>query len=413
MKVAEIISIGDELLSGITVNTNAAYIGRRLNEAGFHVRRVTSVGDELDEIVDVLNRALKHSSVVVVTGGLGPTCDDITKKAISKFFDLPIRLDERVLERLRSYFKDRGRHLTEGDKGVAEVVEGAEIIDNEIGTAPGMVIRSKGSTVYVLPGVPSEMERMMERVVLKQLLDMGGSERILTRTFTTLNIAESELFERLKDFQDEFSDIRISFLPGRGGVKIGLRMITGLSSTEEKIDRAENFIIKRVGDYIISTGDEKIEKIVADLLIKNGLRIAVAESCTGGLIAHKLTNIPGSSNYFERGIVAYSNKAKVELLGVSEGTLDRYGAVSSETAIEMAEAVRRRSRTDIGLSSTGIAGPSGGSREKVVGLVYIGYSDSKQRYSERYIFSRQRDINKERFAIAALNVLRTNLKSWD
>jgi len=401
---AEIISVGDELLTGIVVNTNAAYIGQKLTELGYQVSWITTVGDNKEKLASVLEEAYNRASLIVVTGGLGPTHDDITKKVVAEFFDSKIIFKPDILSKIEERFNRMGREMAEVNREQAEVPEKAELIENELGTAPGFVFTREGRTFFILPGVPSEMQRMMEESVLPRL--MREKDRIMVRSklLLTTGIVESDLYEKIKTLLCEFPEVKLAFLPKTSGVVVRL-MVHGLSA-EENLLRAEARIRERVGKFIYGEGETTIEKVVADLLLKKKLTIAVAESCTGGLVSHKLTNVPGSSNYFNRGIVAYSNKAKVEVLGVPEKTIKIHGAVSPETALAMAEGVRRISKTDVGISTTGIAGPGGGTPVKPVGLVYIGYADSKRSFFEEHHFTRDRWWNKERSAITALDLVR-------
>ncbi len=409
----EIITIGDELISGMTTDTNASFIGRRLTESGFEVRWISTVGDHEADLKDALQRACDRASIIVLTGGLGPTHDDITRKTISQFFGSKLIFREDLYERIESYFQNRGLSVASINRGQAEVPEKAEIIENEIGTAAGLKFIKEGRTFFVLPGVPDEMKRMMEKSVLPSLRQEGKTKVQKSLLLRTTGIVESELYQKINDFNHRFPEVKLAFLPHTAGVDMRL-MIFGSSihHCEEILNQGETYIRSKVNRYIYGTGDAPIEEAVAELLFKNRLTVAVAESCTGGLVSHKLTNIPGSSNYFMEGLVVYSNNSKTRLLDVPEETIAVHGAVSLETARALAEGVRRKVGTDIGISITGIAGPAGGTAEKPVGLVYIGYADRQGIFTENHRFMRDRLWNKERSAVAALDLIRKVLLGY-
>ena len=410
---AEIISVGDELLTGMSVNTNAAFIGEVLARWGYDVRWVTIVGDDETDIVRALEEAYERAILIVLTGGLGPTHDDVTKKAVCGFFHSGLVLRENILKKIEKRFQKMGRPMSPSNRGQAEVPEKAEVIDNKAGTAPGLVLSKEGRTFYILPGVPSEMRRMVEESVLPQLKGKSGGRIVRSKLLRTVGIPESDLYQRVEDFPCQFPDVKLAFLPQAPGVVVKL---TASGSSEKTCDdilaRGESMIRERAGAFIYGEDDDSIESVLGQLLREKKWSISVAESCTGGLISHKLTNVSGSSHYFERGVVAYSNEAKMEILGVPEKTIIDYGAVSQETAIAMAEGVRRISGTDIGLSTTGIAGPGGATPDKPVGLVYMGYADQKRSLAERHLFGKDRLWNKERSAVMALNLVRRILLGY-
>lgn len=414
MMRAEIISVGDELLAGVVVNSNASYIGKKLTELGYEVRWISTVGDDEIELTDALKRAYDRASLVVLTGGLGPTPDDITKRVVSKFFDSEIVFRKDVLTKVEEHFRKMGRKMAPINRDLAEVPEKAELIENEIGSAMGFVFTKEDRNFFVLPGVPSEMRRMMEKSVHPRFSNRGEERVLQSVVLRTAGILESDLYQKIRDFPERFSNVRISFLPRFSGVDIRL-MVSGLSVEEcaGELRKSEEVIREKVGKFVYGKGDTSMESTVADLLLGKALTVSVAESCTGGLVSHKLTNVPGSSSYFDRGVVVYSNEAKIEILGVPEDTIQDHGAVSPETAVAMAQGVRRISGTDIGLSTTGIAGPGGGTPSKPVGLVYIGYSDEERSLAEKHQFMRERMWNKERSAIAALDILRRILLGYE
>jgi nicotinamide-nucleotide amidase len=407
--IGEIISIGDELLSGTVINSNAACIGQSLIETNCDVRWVTAIGDDEGDILTAFKLAGSRASLVVATGGLGPTPDDKTKSVTARFLDSKLVFEPSILRRLEEQFSKRGLELPQVNKAQAEIPEKAELIPNPVGSAPGFSFKWQDAHFFILPGVPSEMKAMMEQTVLP-FVQKTVPDFIRTRVLRTTGIAESKLYNDIIDFETRYPHVRLAFLPQRQGVQ--LRMTTRGSSQEEcddVLERGAEYIRSKVGQSIYGEGDTTLEAVVAELLVRKGLTIAVAESCTGGLVSHKLTNIPGSSAYFDRGIVAYQDSVKINVLGVDENVIHQYGAVSQETAQAMAEGVRRISGTDIGISTTGIAGPGGARPNKPVGLVWIGYSDNHSVFSESHRFTKSRLWNKERFANAVMDMTRRAL----
>lgn len=407
MKV-EIISIGDELLIGQIINTNAVYLARQLTALGLEIRLITAVGDEAAALQQALREALDRSDVVIMTGGLGPTHDDITKEVVAEFFDSGYIFKPELLDRLRRAFERRGLEMAKINEDQARVPEKAEIIPNPVGSAPGFLFNREGKKCFVLPGIPAEMVAMCEGTIFPMLKQQELT--LLQRTVRTTGIPESMLFERLGDIKELEKFAKVAFLPRSAGVDVRL-MVKG-SNPEECQDRLETalrIVHEKAGEYVYGYDDVEMEEVVAQLLRNTKQTVAVAESCTGGLLAHKLTNISGSSEYFERGVVSYSNQSKVELLGVPEAMLQEAGAVSSQTAVAMAEGIRKLSGADFGLSTTGIAGPTGGSKEKPVGLVYIGLASEQTSFAQSFQFFKDRLNNKERSVQAALELLRREL----
>ncbi len=403
---AEILTIGAEILLGRTVDTNSAFIGRCLADIGVPVSFITSVGDVKEDIIGVLEKALERVDIIIITGGLGPTHDDITRGTLAEFFGMGLRLDDDVLSGLKARY---GGHRIPSDAMLnqATVLDDADILKNRVGTAPGYHISpGEGKHIFVLPGVPEEMVNMMEDSVIPILRGFEGRQGIMIRTLRTTGIPESALHEKLEDMD---SIKYLSFLPGYEGVDV--RVV----GPEEEISRREfdsicEEIKRRVGEFMYGRDDEKIEELIGVMLRERGWKISVAESCTGGLIAKRITDIPGSSDYFDRGIIVYSNRSKVEMLGVPESLITAFGAVSAEVAVAMADGVRKVSGSEIGLSVTGIAGPSGGSPQKPVGLVHIGLSTPSGSWSREYRLRRNRDANRHRSSQAALDFVRRFLE---
>ena len=404
---AEIITVGNEILAGMVVNTNAAFIGERLTRIGCDVRWITVVGDEEPAISAALDAAMGRASAVVVTGGLGPTSDDVTAAAVASFLKTELVFDPEVMEKIEKAFRRMGRKMAASNRKQAHVPMGAEIIDNPVGQAPGFLFSLAGRLCFVLPGVPSEMKRMLEDSVIPRLSRAEGRTESRCLVLRTFGIPESDLFQKLAELPARVPEVRLGFFPDVTGVKVRLLVFDESAvRCDERIRQAEDFVRSRTGSWIYGSGEDTLESVLGGILTRRAWTISAAESCTGGLVCHKLTNTPGSSAYFLRGVVAYSNESKTAMLGVSPGTLQDHGAVSPETAAAMAEGIRKRAGTDLGLSTTGIAGPSGGTPHKPVGLVYIGYSDSRGTVTERHVFPRDRGWHKERSACAALDLAR-------
>lgn len=409
---AHIITIGDEILIGQVLNTNAAFIGKELVENNIIVTRSSVIGDSEPEIVQEFKKAYEGNDLVIVTGGLGPTHDDITRKCIVDFFNTELVKNNEVLDDIKALFKKRGRRVTKVNEGQALVPRIANVIRNSLGTAPGVWIEKDDKIFVAMPGVPYEMKEMMASYVIPTLKEKIGVPEIITvrKTLLTTGIAESTLFERLGDLTELLGDSKLAFLPSEFGVR--LRITSEASSDEDaqnKISELEQKIRSKAGRYIYGKEDELMEEVIGKILKERGLTLAVAESCTGGLISNMLTNISGSSTYFERGVVSYSNVAKVEILKVNEDMIVENGAVSIEVARQMAEGIKSISGTDLGLATTGIMGPTGATEDKPVGLVYIGICDEKVCTAKEFQFGDNRILNKQRAAQAALEMLRRHL----
>jgi len=408
---AEILSIGDELLIGQVVNTNASWLGEQLSLLGVDVRRITAVGDDRSQLLEEFRRAWEQQDVVIATGGLGPTHDDITREAVCAFFNTDLVFNEIVLGDIERMFSDRNRQVTDVNRDQAMVPAGAEIIRNHDGTAPGYHFARDGKHFFVTPGVPYEMHAMVDNYILPQLRQNFQRKRG-SLTLLTTGIPESTLSARLDGIATLVEDASVAFLPSPLGVRIRITARgDDEQSVSDRIGRLRAFVEQRAGEYVFGSGRQTLEEVVGALLKETGLIVSVAESCTGGLITDKLTNVPGSSDWFERGVVTYSNESKTELLGVDESTLRDHGAVSRECAEAMADGIRQRSGGAIGISTTGIAGPTGGSAEKPVGLVWIGISSETGTFAHNFYFGGSRIRTKQRAAQAALDMLRRRLRS--
>jgi nicotinamide-nucleotide amidase len=407
---AIIITIGDELLIGQVVNTNASFIAGELNGVGIEVARMLTVPDRYDDIVRSFGEAFSGHDVIIVTGGLGPTHDDITRKAVCGFFGTDLVPNAEARSNVERFLARRRQPWSEAAENQTLIPRNARPIPNSSGTAPGELIEKEGKVFIVMPGVPGEMEGMMRQFVVPFFSAKGPSQHILHKTLKTTGIAESLLAGKLEGIERILGADTLAYLPSPTGVRLRISVIRpSRELCELRAKELESFIRERAGKFIYATGEEELEETLGRLLTERRLTIAVAESCTGGMIAHRITNVSGSSNYFERGVVAYSNESKIALLGVSPSVIDKHGAVSEETAIAMARGVRESARTSIGVSTTGIAGPTGGSADKPVGLVWIGYADAEGALAVRFFLGEERLRIKERAAQAAMELVRRKI----
>jgi nicotinamide-nucleotide amidase len=404
----ELITIGNELTSGEVVDTNAAFMAEALSEDGLEVPFITTIGDEALNIEDSLRRAGERAEVVIVTGGLGPTQDDITASSAAKALELQLVLNRQVLENLKKRFAERGMEMPVSNEKQAFFPQQAEIIPNPMGTACGFIVRQRGKIFIFLPGVPRELKALMRENVIP-FLEKERKEKIAVRSCTlkVFGFTESAIADLLKDVNPGDFSASLAYLPRfpENHVKIIVRARVA-EEAEEKLRRLASLIREKLQGRVIAVDRETLEEIVGQLLRAGGATLAVAESCTGGLVAHRLTRIPGSSDYFERSVVVYSNAAKVQMLGVPKELIDRNGAVSAEVAEKMAEGVRRVSNATLGLGITGIAGPTGGSVEKPVGTVFIALASPKGTVSRRYQFMGDRDQIKTISAYTAIDWVR-------
>jgi len=404
---AEIITIGDELLYGQIQDFNSSFIGESLTAEGIDVVFKTSVGDDINRIAEAFNIARLRADVIVSSGGLGPTSDDLTKRAVVKAFKRNLVFHQEILKQIEDSFHKRGSSMPKINQNQALIPQGAKALSNLWGVAPGIFLQDKETVFFALPGVPVEMKWMLENEVLPILRAKKPKHFILHRKLKTTGISESALYEKIEKLIDPKREIKVAFLPGYLGVNIRLTMESrDKNQAQVKIDEFEQKIREVLGTYIYGVDDQTLEEVVGKLLLERKKTIAVAESCTGGLIGARFTNISGSSKYFERGVITYSNEAKTELLSVPKEIIEKYGAVSEEVAILMAEGVRKLAKTDYGLSVTGIAGPTGGTPQKPVGLVFIGFAHENVSFAQKFLFGEDRKSNRERAAQAALNLVR-------
>jgi nicotinamide-nucleotide amidase len=411
MHSVEIIAIGNELLIGKTIDTNSAWMGRKLGEIGLSVERVTRIADEGPAIRQSLERALAEYSIVLLTGGLGQTKDDITKKVLADYFETPLVEHAATLAHITMIYEMRGRQLNDISRQGAYLPESCFVLPNGVGLSPGMQFDAgNGRVVFSMPGVPHEMQYLMNEHVLPYLSTHYQQDHVAHHTFCTAGIPESSMAQRLKDFEREMpEDMSLAYNPSLSqlNLRLGLRCPRGEAQVRTEVFEAQLERLRYLlGPDCFGEGEDTLEKVLGRILVDKGLTIATAESCTGGAIAARIVSAVGASAYLMGGIVAYDNRIKQEFLGVSVQTLAEHGAVSEATAIAMAEGVRARLGTSIGISSTGVAGPDGGSTEKPVGTVWIGYSDAQQSFARKYLFERDRQRNIERTVATALNVTR-------
>ncbi|HEX8749147.1 MAG TPA: competence/damage-inducible protein A [Pyrinomonadaceae bacterium] len=410
MLTAEIIAIGSELLTPDRTDTNSLWLTEKLNCVGIEVKLKTIVGDDDSRLEEAIRDALRRSSIIITTGGLGPTEDDITRKIAARAMNRRLIFNEKVLEEIRAKFRAFGRAMPEINSRQAMIIEGAEILSNPNGSAPGMYIEHENRSVVLLPGPPREMRPMFENFVEPKLTAKAGGVRVVRRMLRVVGMGESAVDERIAPVYTQYKNPQTTILFNRSEIEIHL---TAQAKTEAEaellLDGLAGQIEERLGNSIFAFRGETMEEVVGLRLAVGGFTLAVAESCTGGLISQRLTEVPGSSVYFMEGVVTYSNDAKIRSLGVDDELIRQRGAVSAEVAEAMAEGVRNRAGTDFGLAVTGIAGPGGGSEEKPVGLVYIALSDDAHTEHRKLQLPGDRHLIRWRASQAALDLLRRRL----
>ena len=376
MKFAEIITIGDELLIGQVVDTNSAWMGQKLNEIGIKVKQISSVSDDKQHIVTALKEAASRADVILMTGGLGPTKDDITKKTLAEFFDSTMVLSEDSLAIIQEIFRSRGREMTELNRQQAMVPNKCNVLLNKNGTAPGMLFEHDGKIYISMPGVPNEMKGLMESAVLPILKERFNLPRVVHRTVLTQGIGESFLSDKIESWELALPPhIKLAYLPAAGMVRLRLSASGKDESTLQKeVETEVTKLSSIIHEYIFGFENDTLEELIGQLLREKKKTLCTAESCTGGYIAHKITSVTGSSDYYQGSIVAYANLLKTDLLNLDPETLKKHGAVSKETVQAMADSARKVLASDYAIATSGIAGPTGGSPEKPVGTVWIAIS---------------------------------------
>jgi nicotinamide-nucleotide amidase len=410
MKKASIVSIGNELLSGQTVDTNAAYISGKLLSISIPVVSSYTIGDDKGAIIRAFNLACSDADVVIATGGLGPTDDDLTRQAFAGFLGAELQLQDELLRKIRDFFACRNLQMPDKNKIQAYIPAGAEAIPNNLGTAPGIMAEANGKLLIALPGVPSEMKQMFEELVIQELQRLASGQAVVVRKLKCFGAGESAIAEMLGTMMQRGRNPLINCTVQYGVVT--LHIIATAKNEDKAREMAENdekSLRNTLGKLIYGLGDQTLAEVVGEKLARNNKTLAVAESCTGGVLAKLLTDIPGASRYFTYGWVAYSNRSKVSELGVPADLIDKYGAVSEQVAQAMAQEARRKAGTDFAIAITGIAGPAGGSEQKPVGLVYVSVDSDSGCETKRYIFSHDRDFIRLRAAQTALNMLRLKL----
>ncbi len=419
MITAEIITVGSELLLGGRADTNSVFLAELLAEQGREVRFKAVVGEVIDDMCGALTVASKRAKIILVTGGLGPTVDDLTREAVAKVTGKSLGLRSQALRSIKARFQLAGRTVSENQRRQAFLPSGSYLLRNSAGTAPGFFLQWKRCQIFCLPGVSHEARRMFTESVVPILIkkEYVGLP-IEIRTLHTFGLIEGVIDERIKGMVPASSGIRLGMLASPLGVSISLTMNHGLNVVKGKatqngenknkvlLELCVDEISRKLVSSVYGFDDQTMEEIIGEHLTAKGLILALAESCTGGLIGHRLTQVPGSSAYVDRGVVCYSNQAKMELLGVSERLLMKHGAVSAQVAKAMAKGIRERSAVDLGLSVTGIAGPGGGTETKPVGLVYVGLATPKKTFTKEFRFHGDRNMVKLRSSQGALDVLR-------
>ncbi len=404
-KYVEIITIGDELLIGQVVDTNSAWLAQRLNEIGFSVKQITSISDSKEHIKEALTQAQSRADIIIITGGLGPTKDDITKETLCEYFSMNMVEDKDTLESINRMFKQRGYTVTPLNRAQATVPDRCTIIPNNFGTACGLWFDEIDRIFIALPGVPFEMKGIVSQEIIPRLQKQFPLHKIIHRTVLITGIGESFLAETIKEWEESLDPtIQLAYLPSPGRMRLRLSLYN--ENYSAKIDKAIDELKQIIPQYIYGYDDQSFEQIVGDLLVKNNHTLATAESCTGGAIASAITSVPGSSRYFVGSIIAYANEVKEKMLSVSSETLLQKGAVSKDTVEQMALGVQKLYATDFAIATSGIAGPDGGTKEKPVGTVWIAVASPKGVISQKYLMGEERHITIEKTVVQALNMLR-------
>jgi nicotinamide-nucleotide amidase len=403
---AEIIAVGSELLTPDRIDTNSLFVTARLNESGFQVHRKTVIGDSEEDIAVLVGEALSRSDLIVISGGLGPTEDDLTRQAVSRVLQRPLKVDAGLLEEIRGRFAGRGLSMPQINERQAQVLEGAEVLRNPRGTAPGMWIEAKNARMVLLPGPPRELQAMFLASVMPRLSDLGSGRRMERRTVAVVGLSESEVDSRVAPIYTGYPAIGTTILASTAQITLNLTQWLMPGETADELEELAGRVAGALGSTVYSTSGETLEEVVGRLLQDSGSSLALAESCTSGAVAMRITRVPGSSGYFLGGVLCYANEVKRSLCAVPPRLLEQHGAVSPEVAEALARGVRQALNSSIGLSITGIAGPGGGSADKPVGLVYFGLAGSRGSMHERRLIPGDRESIRGRAATYALAYLR-------
>ena len=409
----ELISVGDELLIGQTINTNASWLGEQLNNLGFTIAYGLVISDQKKDIVNALNQAENRSDIVLITGGLGPTNDDITKHTLTEYFNTTLELDKEIEQNIIDYFTNRNLPILQTNKDQALIPKACQVLPNSRGSASGMWFEKNGVIFISLPGVPYEMKGIMNDHVFTKLLALKGEGSVvINRTVRTHGMGESFLAEVIKSWENNLlkDDLKLAYLPSPGIVKLRISIIgKDKASSEEKLNYYVSELIKLIPDQIYGYGNASMEGVVGELLKENNRSLSTAESCTGGNVSKMLTSISGSSSFFNGSVVSYSNQSKSELLDVNQQNIEKYGAVSQQVVEQMAANVRLKFNSDFGISTSGIAGPSGGTTEKPVGTVWIAVANKDKVVSKKLNLGYNRERNIHVSSLSVLNLLRLEL----
>ncbi|MBK6481672.1 MAG: competence/damage-inducible protein A [Chitinophagaceae bacterium] len=405
---ATIVTIGDELLIGQVIDTNSAWMGQELSRSGIDVIRRFAVGDEKKEIISALDAARSISDIILITGGLGPTKDDITKHTLCEYFNSTLVFDEAIYEMVKGFFDRFKRPMPESNRGQAEVPDNCIPIKNYNGTAPGMWFDIEGKVFVSMPGVPWEMKLMMKDFVVPRLTERFETPHIIHKTILTQGIGESLLAERISDIENDFPPgFKLAYLPYLSSVRLRISAHgDDVATLQHTIDELSGRLHERIGEYIWGYDDDKLEAVVGKILLDRHKTLSTAESCTGGLIAYRLASVAGASEYYYGSVVSYSNTVKKEVLGVRDETLQKSGAVSEETVREMVTGLLSAMKTDYAIAVSGIAGPDGGTPEKPVGTTWIAVADREKTVTRHFHFPGNRERNMDLAAINALSLLR-------
>lgn len=407
----ELLTIGDEILYGQIVDTNSQWMSVALTEAGFRVTHKTTVGDQEEAILRAFADAAQRADVVLITGGLGPTSDDLTKPCLAKYFNCEVKIHEEALAEITEFFKSRGRELTELNRQQAALPVCCEKITNPIGTAPGMWFQRNGKVFMSMPGVPHEMKKMVTERVIPKLRTTFVTPVIHHKMIRTVGIGESFLADKISAWEKALpAHIKLAYLPSLGEVKLRLTASgADLATLQRETEALTQKLLPLAGEYVYGFGDEPLEVVLGRALRERHLTLSIAESCTGGYLSHLITSVPGSSDYFLGSLIPYAYEIKMRQLGVKPETLEKYGAVSEPTIHEMANIVRAKFNTDIGVATSGIAGPGGATPEKPVGTVWIAYSDKNKTVTKKLQLAKDRMMNIRMASVAVLNLIRQNL----
>ncbi len=410
MLSAEIIAVGSELLTPTKIDTNSLWLTEKLNEIGIEVKLKTVVGDDESRLEETIKDALRRSDVVISTGGLGPTEDDVTRQVSARAVDKELIFREDVLAEISERFRQIKREMPEINKRQAFVIDGAEVLSNPNGSAPGMLFETGGKFFVVLPGPPRELKPMFENYILPKLREKAGEIFVRRKILRVAGMGESAVDEAIAPIYLQYENPQTTILFNRSEIEIHLAAQAETESEADKLlEEVAEKIAGKLGIAVFTTSDETMEQVIGNLLTEENKTLSIAESCTGGLIGERITEVAGASRYFIEGVIAYANEAKIRTLNVPKELIEAHGAVSGEVAEAMAKGVRERTNTDFGISVTGVAGPDGGTAEKPVGLVFIGFSNANETKSIKMNLPGDRYLIRWRASQAALDFLRRKM----